>query len=56
MNLPRQTVNYHARQLARARLLTRAGRRMRRRVIEQCYVASAGAPEALMLTVEVIKK
>lgn len=41
MKLPRQTVNYHVRQLARARLLARAGRRMRRRMIEQCYVASA---------------
>jgi DNA-binding transcriptional ArsR family regulator len=41
MNLPRQTVNYHVRQLARARLLTRAGRRLRRRMVEQCYVATA---------------
>jgi|GEM_PF-1078688 len=41
MNLPRQTVNYHVRQLARARLLSRAGRRMRRRMVEQCYVATA---------------
>lgn len=41
MNLPRQTVNYHVRELARARLLTRAGRRQRRHMFEQCYVASA---------------
>ena len=39
MKLPRQTVNYHVRELARARLLTRAGRR--RRMYEQCYVATA---------------
>src|SRR5262245_2965310 len=31
MNLPRQTVNYHVRELARAKLLARAGRRRRRR-------------------------
>jgi DNA-binding transcriptional ArsR family regulator len=41
MNLPRQTVNYHVRELARARLLSRAGRRRRRRLYEQCYVATA---------------
>jgi DNA-binding transcriptional ArsR family regulator len=41
MNLPRQTVNYHVRELAKARLLTRAGRRRRRRMYEQCYVATA---------------
>lgn len=41
MKLPRQTVNYHVRQLARARLLARAGRRKRRRMYEQCYVATA---------------
>ena len=41
MNLPRQTVNYHVRELARARLLARAGRRRRRRLYEQCYVATA---------------
>ena len=41
MNLPRQTVNYHVRELARAKLLTRAGRRRRRRLYEQCYVATA---------------
>ncbi len=41
MNLPRQTVNYHVRELARARLLAPAGRRRRRRLFEQCYVATA---------------
>jgi DNA-binding transcriptional ArsR family regulator len=41
MSLPRQTVNYHVRQLARARLLARAGRRRRRHLFEQCYVATA---------------
>ena len=41
MKLPRQTVNYHVRELARARFLVRAGRRQRRRLYEQCYVATA---------------
>jgi hypothetical protein len=41
MNLPRQTVNYHVRELARARFLARAGRRRRRHLYEQCYVATA---------------
>ena len=41
MRLPRQTVNYHVRALARARFLERAGRRKRRRLFEQCYVATA---------------
>jgi DNA-binding transcriptional ArsR family regulator len=41
MKLPRQTVNYHVRELARARLLARAGRRRRRHLFEQCYVATA---------------
>ena len=41
MKLPRQTVNYHVRALARARLLARAGRRRRRQLFEQCYVATA---------------
>lgn len=41
MNLPRQTVNYHVRELAKAGLLARAGRRRRRRLFEQCYVATA---------------
>lgn len=41
MNLPRQTVNYHVRELARVRLLARAGRRRRRHLYEQRYVATA---------------
>jgi DNA-binding transcriptional ArsR family regulator len=41
MKLPRQTVNYHVRELAKAHLLTRAGRRKRRRLYEQCYVTTA---------------
>ena len=41
MRLPRQTVNYHVRALARAHFLERAGRRKRRRLFEQCYVATA---------------
>jgi len=41
MKLPRQTVNYHVRELARARLLVRAGRRRCRHLFEQCYVATA---------------
>lgn len=41
MHLPRQTVNYHVRELARVRLLVRAGRRRRRHLYEQCYVATA---------------
>ena len=41
MKLPRQTVNYHVRELARARLLVRDGRRRRRHLFEQCYVATA---------------
>lgn len=41
MKLPRQTVNYHVRELARARLLARAGRRRCRHLFEQCYVATA---------------
>ena len=39
--LPRQRVNYHVRQLARAGLLKRAGRRRKRNMFEQRYVASA---------------
>lgn len=41
LDLPRQRVNYHVRQLARAGLLRRAGRRRRRNMFEQRYVASA---------------
>jgi DNA-binding transcriptional ArsR family regulator len=39
--LTRQRVNYHVRELARAGLLRRAGRRRKRNMIEQRYVATA---------------
>lgn len=41
LNLPRQRVNYHVRELSRSGLLKRAGRRRRRNMFEQLYVASA---------------
>jgi hypothetical protein len=41
--LPRQRVNYHVRQLARARFLKRAGQVRKRNLIEQRYVATARA-------------
>ena len=41
MRLPRQRLNYHVRELARAGLLRRAGRRRKRGMFEQCYVATA---------------
>jgi len=41
LRLPRQRLNYHVRELARAGLLRRAGRRRKRNMFEQCYVASA---------------
>ncbi|MGH7717620.1 MAG: helix-turn-helix domain-containing protein [Gemmatimonadaceae bacterium] len=40
---PRQKVNYHVRELARARFLRRAGTRRKRNMIEQRYVATARA-------------
>ncbi len=43
LRLPRQKVNYHVRELARARFLQRAGRRRRRNMFEQRYVATAHA-------------
>ncbi len=43
LRLPRQRVNYHVRELARARFLERAGRRRRRNMTEQRYVATARA-------------
>jgi DNA-binding transcriptional ArsR family regulator len=43
LGLPRQRINYHVRLLARAGFLRRAGRRRRRNMIEQRYVASARA-------------
>src|SRR5208282_818743 len=39
--LPRQKINYHVRELARGHFLERAGRRRRRNMIEQRYVARA---------------
>ncbi len=39
--MPRQVLNYHVKEMARARLLRPAGRRKRRAFFEQCYVASA---------------
>src|SRR5215468_7344949 len=43
LGLPRQRVNYHVRALERAGFLRPAGRRRRRNMIEQRYVASARA-------------
>ena len=43
LKLSRQRVNYHVRRLARSGFLKRAGRRRRRNMIEQRYVASARA-------------
>ena len=51
LGLTRQRVNYHVRQLERARFLERADQRVRRNMIEQRYVATARsyviAPELL---------
>ena len=51
LGLTRQGVNYHVRQLERARFLQRAEQRVRRNMIEQRYVATARsyviAPELL---------
>lgn len=41
LDLPRQKVNYHVKELARAGLLKRAGRARKGNLIEQRYVASA---------------
>lgn len=41
MNLPRQRVNYHVRELARSGFLRPAGRRRKRNMFEQRYVAAA---------------
>jgi DNA-binding transcriptional ArsR family regulator len=41
LNLPRQRVNYHLRELARAGFLERAGQRRRGNMIERRYVATA---------------
>lgn len=51
LDLPRQRVNYHVKELARARFLRKASRVRRRNFYEQRYRASAGsyllAPEVL---------
>ena len=41
LRLPRQKVNYHVRELARARFLERAGQRRRRNMIERRFRATA---------------
>jgi hypothetical protein len=41
LNLPRQRVNYHVRELARAGFLRKAGRAQKRGLTEQRYVVSA---------------
>ena len=41
LHLPRQKVNYHVRELARSHFLARAGRRRKRNMTEQRYVATA---------------
>ena len=43
MRLPRQKVNYHVHELARAHLVERAGQRRKRNMIERRYVATARA-------------
>lgn len=43
LGLPRQQVNYHVRQLARAGFLKRAGRLRKRGLVEQKYVVTAQA-------------
>jgi DNA-binding transcriptional ArsR family regulator len=41
LRLPRQKVNYHVRELARARFLERAGQRRRRNMIERRFRTTA---------------
>jgi DNA-binding transcriptional ArsR family regulator len=41
LRLPRQKINYHVRELARARFLERAGQRRRRNMIERRYRTTA---------------
>ena len=43
LRIPRQKVNYHVRELARAKFLRRAGQRKKRNMIERRYVATARA-------------
>jgi DNA-binding transcriptional ArsR family regulator len=51
LKLPRQRVNYHVRRLAESGLLRKAGRKRKRNMVEQRYVAAARGflivPEAL---------
>jgi hypothetical protein len=51
MKKPRQVINYHVRELARAGFLRRAGRVRKRGLVEQRYVVSA---KAFMLAPEVL--
>ena len=51
LGMPRQRINYHVRQLERARFLSRAARRMRRNMVEQQYVATA---RSYVITPEVL--
>jgi hypothetical protein len=51
MKRPRQVINYHVRELARAGFLRRAGRVRKRGLTEQRYVVSA---KAFMLAPEVL--
>ena len=51
LNRPRQVVNYHVRELARAGFLRRAGRARKRGLVEQRYVVSA---QAYVLAPEVL--
>src|SRR5919106_4476300 len=43
LGMPRQKVNYHVRELARAGFLRRAGRQRKRGLVEQKYVVTAQA-------------
>jgi hypothetical protein len=51
LNRPRQVINYHVRELARAGFLRRAGRARKRGLVEQRYVVSA---QAYVLAPEVL--
>jgi DNA-binding transcriptional ArsR family regulator len=53
LRLPRQKVNYHVRELARARFLERAGQRRRRNMIERRFRASA---QGFILSPELLGK
>lgn len=53
LKLERQKVNYHVKDMARARLLIPAGRKSKRRFYEQRYVASA---KAYVLSPELLGK